>query len=177
MPTPILIIPGWQNSGPEHWQTLWERAHPEYLRVEQRNWEQPVCAEWVEALDFTLAMVPEPPLLVVHSLGCIAVAHWAARFSRPVRGALLVAPPDVERSDMPAETAGFAPIPRAPLPFPSILVASANDQYYTIERAGQLAAAWGSRFVNLGACGHINTEAGFGPWPEGERLLAELMQS
>jgi predicted alpha/beta hydrolase family esterase len=167
MLAPVLIVPGWQNSGPDHWQTLWERAHPAYLRVEQRDWERPVCTEWVDALDFTLAMVPEQPLLVAHSLGCIAVAHWAARFARPVRGALLVAPPDVERADMSAAIAGFAPIPRAPLPFPSILVASTTDPYCTIERAGQFAAAWGSRFVNLGACGHINTEAGFGPWPQG----------
>jgi predicted alpha/beta hydrolase family esterase len=177
MPTPVLIIPGWQNSGPEHWQTLWERAHPNYVRVEQRDWERPIAGDWVEALDFTLAVLPEPPALVAHSLGCIAVAHWASRFQRPIRGALLVAPPDVERADTPAEIAGFAPILLARLPFPSILVASVNDQYCTIERAAQFAAAWGSRFLNLGERGHINTDAGFGPWPEGERLLAELPQA
>ncbi len=177
MPAPVLIIPGWQNSGPEHWQTLWQTAHPTYLRVEQCDWERPIRAEWAEALDFTLAVLPEPPLLVAHSLGCILIAHWASRYQRPIRGALLVAPPDVERPDTPAEIAGFTPIPLARLPFPSILVASANDPYCTIERAEQLAAAWGSRLVNLGACGHINTEAGFGPWPQGERLLEQLMQS
>jgi predicted alpha/beta hydrolase family esterase len=176
-PTPVLIIPGWQNSGPEHWQTLWQRTHPDYLRVEQRDWERPVADDWVEALNFALAVLPEPPVLVAHSLGCITVAHWTSRFERPIRGALLVAPPDIERPDSPAEIVGFTPIPRARLPFPSILVASANDPYCTIERAAQFADAWGSRFVNLGACGHINVDAGFGPWPDGERMLSELLRA
>lgn len=175
MPTPVLIVPGWQNSGPAHWQTLWQQAHPEYIRVEQTDWERPVERDWVEALDYTIAVLPEPPVLVAHSLGCITVARWASRFQRPVRGALLVAPPDVERSDTPDEILGFAPIPLARLPFPNILVASTNDPYCTIERAQQLADAWGSRFVNVGAMGHINTDVGFGPWPQGERLLAELL--
>jgi predicted alpha/beta hydrolase family esterase len=175
MPAPVLIIPGWQNSGPGHWQTLWEQAHPDYIRVEQIDWQRPIAADWVDALDFTLGVLPEPPVLVAHSLGCIAVAQWAGRWLRPVRGALLVAPPDIERPDTPAEISGFAPIPLARLPFPSILVASTNDPYATIERARHFADAWGSRFVSIGACGHINTEAGFGPWPQGERLLADLL--
>lgn len=178
MPTHVLMLPGWQNSEPEHWQSLWERAHPEYARVPQQEWERPVRDDWVGTLDFTIEALPEPPVIVAHSLGCIAVAHWAAKSSRvslPVRGALLVAPPDLERPDAPVELAGFAPIPLARLPFPSIVVASTNDPYCTITRAEQFANAWGSRFVNVGAKGHINTDAGFGPWPEGERLLAELL--
>lgn len=172
----VLIIPGWSNSGPGHWQTLWERSDPRrFRRVEQADWDTPQRADWVRTLDAAIAAEPAPPVLVAHSLGCIAVAHWAAAHARPVAGALLVAPPDVERADMPGEIRGFAPIPRTPLPFRSILVASDNDEYATIGRAAEIAGWWGSELIRAGAMGHINTDAGFGPWPWGERLLRSLV--
>ncbi|HEV3051135.1 MAG TPA: alpha/beta hydrolase [Longimicrobium sp.] len=175
-PPRVLIVPGWTNSGPEHWQTLWERADPQrFCRVEQRDWDEPRVDDWVNALDAAIAAEPAPPVLVAHSLGCIAIAHWAARFARPVAGALLVAPPDVERADMPEPVRNFAPVPLRPLPFRSILVASDNDEYITLDRAKAFARAWGSELVHAGRAGHINTDAGFGPWPEGERLLASLI--
>ena len=113
-------------------------------------------------------------MLVAHSLGCLAVAHSARGRTLPIRAALLVAPPDVERPDFPPVVEGFAPIPREPLPFASIVVASRDDPFVTFERARELAGAWGSRVVDVGMGRHINTEAGFGPWPLGEQLLAEL---
>lgn len=172
----VLIVPGWNNSGPEHWQTLWERADPaRFRRVEQRDWDTPLLEDWVRTLDAAIAEEPAPAIVVAHSLGCIAVAHWAARHPRPVAGALLVAPPDVERADMPAEVRGFAPVPRTPLPFRSLLVASDNDEWVTMDRAAHFARAWGSELVRAGAAGHINTAAGFGPWPQGERLLESLL--
>lgn len=174
----ILIVPGWQNSGPGHWQTLWQRKHPEFMRVEQRDWERPMRAEWVATLDAAVASVGGPVALVAHSLGCITVAHWAAQApetARAVAGALLVAPPDITRTDNIPADAGFAPAPQTPLPFRSILVASENDPYCDYEDSRRLAAAWGSQFVSLGAAGHINTDAGYGPWPAGEALLASLL--
>jgi predicted alpha/beta hydrolase family esterase len=175
MSTPVLILPGWQNSEPEHWQSLWEAAHTEYARVPQQEWDRPRRADWVETLDFTVEALPAPPVIVAHSLGCIAVAHWGHATQHPVRGALLVAPPDLDRSDTPPDLVNFAPMPLQKLPFTTIVVASTNDPYCAIERAQQFAAAWSSRLVNVGPKGHINTGAGFGPWPEGERLLAELL--
>lgn len=171
---PVLIVPGWTGSGPDHWQSIWERSHTRFRRVEQRDWDAPECGEWVRTLDSAVREAAGPPLLVAHSLGCIAVAHWAARFDRPVAGALLVAPADVERPDAPEPIRGFAPVPLRPLPFPSILVASSDDPYLAPERARELARGWGSRLVEIGAAGHVNTAAGFGSWPEGLRLLAEL---
>lgn len=171
---PVLILPGYDSSGPEHWQSLWQRAHPEYRRVEQRDWTAPVCDEWVAALDHAVLAAAAPPVLVAHSLGCHTVVHHAARHGRPVRGALLVAPPDVDDPDFPPVIEGFRPVPRMPLPFPSIVVASSDDWYTTPDRAQALAEAWGSRFVLLERAGHINADAGFGPWPDGTRLLAEL---
>jgi predicted alpha/beta hydrolase family esterase len=171
----VLIVPGWENSGPGHWQTLWERMDPHrFRRVEQRNWDAPVLEDWIRALDAAIAAEPAPAVLVAHSLGCIAVAHWAARFARPVAGALLVAPADVERAGTPEPIRCFAPVPLRPLPFRSLLVASSSDEYLSMDRAQHFARCWASELVPIGAAGHINTAAGFGPWPQGERLLDAL---
>ena len=171
----VLLVPGWENSGPGHWQTLWERADPQrFRRVEQRDWDAPVLDDWIHALDAAIAAEPAPVVLVAHSLGCIAIAHWGARFARPVAGALLVAPADVERVDLPEPIRCFAPVPLRPLPFRTVLVASSNDEYLSMDRAGHFARCWGSELVPAGAAGHLNTAAGFGPWPEGERLLEAL---
>ena len=170
----VLIVPGWGDSGPEHWQSRWEQANPEFRRVVQRDWLSPVCREWVEALERAIRGAGAPVVLVAHSLGCVAVAHCARGRTLPVHGALLVAPPDVERPDFPDVIEGFAPIPREPLPFPSVVVASRDDQFSEFERTRALAVAWGSRLVDVGPLGHVNADAGLGPWPLGETLLAEL---
>jgi predicted alpha/beta hydrolase family esterase len=174
---PVLIVPGWTGSGPAHWQTRWERANPAYRRVEQADWDAPDVAAWVAVLDGAVRAAPAPPVLVAHSLGCIAVAHWAAA-GTPGRaaGALLVAPADVERPAAPAPIRCFAPIPRRPLPFPTVVVASRDDPYVAFDRAAALATAWGADLVDAGAAGHLNSDAGFGPWPAGEALLAGLLQ-
>jgi hypothetical protein len=171
----VLLVPGLYDSGPGHWQSLWHAAHPEYHRVVQRDWVNADRAEWVEALNRSIDAIGGPVVLAAHSLACITVAHWARTHgSSRVTGALLVAPSDVELPTFPAGTTGFAPVPLEPLPFPSILVASSDDEYITLQRARELGAAWRSRLVEVGAAGHINTDAGFGPWPEGEALLEQL---
>ena len=170
----VLMLPGYDDSGPGHWQSLWEAAHPEYCRVRQRSWTEPVCDEWVAALDAAIVAAAQDVVLVAHSLGCLSVAHHALRHERPVRGALLVAPPNADDPTFSPLIKGFRPIPRRPLPFPSILVGSDDDWYMGPDDARALAGAWGSRFVLLKNGGHVNADAGFGPWPDGERLLAEL---
>jgi predicted alpha/beta hydrolase family esterase len=170
---PVLIVPGYMNSGPGHWQSLLE-ASLNATRVEMPNWTFPRKVGWVDALDEAIGTFDEAPLLVAHSLGCIAVAHWARSTSREVAGALLVAPTDVERTDIPDVLRGFAPIPKSRLPFQSLVVASDDDPFMSELRARDLAKWWGSRFHLLRGAGHINTESGFGPWPAGEALLQEL---
>jgi predicted alpha/beta hydrolase family esterase len=176
MAPPVLIVPGWGDSGPQHWQTLWERANPGFRRVVQRDWQYPIRAEWVETLTREIRGTAQPAVVVAHSLGCIALAHCASGGALPLKGALLVAPPDVEDPDFPPVIEGFAPVPRARLPFPSVVVASRNDPFAAFERSRSLAEAWGSRFVDAGCGGHLNADAGFGPWPVGEALLAELLR-
>ncbi len=166
--TTVIIVPGLGNSGPDHWQTRWGQANPAYRRVRQRDWDHPQVDEWVEALDREIRRAPSAAILVGHSLGCITIAEWAQRCWTDIRGALLVAPADVDRRPF------FDTVPLWPLPFPSILVASENDPHLELERAKLFARHWGSRLVNLGQAGHINVESGFGPWPEGEALLREL---
>ena len=170
----LLIVPGYQNSGPGHWQSLWEAGLRDARRVEMPSWDFPRKVDWVETLDEAIAACPEPPLLVGHSLGCLAIAHWAGSHDREVRGALLAAPNDPERPEAPEATRSFAPLPRRRLPFPAILAASADDPFMDPARARQLAADWGARFVELGPCGHLNLASGHGPWPRGEALLADL---
>lgn len=172
----VIIVPGYTNSGPKHWQSLWEEKHPEYKRVEQRDWDKPIKSEWVETLDKFLAEIDKPIALVGHSLGCITIAHWAHENRGEIQGALLVAPADVERPDTPPEIQNFRPVPLEPLPFPGIVVASSNDPYVSLQRAELFAKCWGCRFVNIGPSGHIDTAAGFGPWRQGEVLLQQLLR-
>lgn len=181
MKPPVLIVPGWTNSGPAHWQSLWENEHSTWERLEQSDWDAPEADAWILALDVAVdelaARAREVPVLVGHSLGALLIAKWvAARPGARAAAALLVAPPDVERSDAPPELACFAPMPRARLPFPTLLAASRNDPYASWDRATEFAATWGSALHDCGAAGHLNTAAGYGPWTEGERLLASLLQ-
>jgi predicted alpha/beta hydrolase family esterase len=172
---PVLILPGLGGSGPEHWQTHWETKNPDFIRVEQGDWDNPDLDEWVATLDGYIARQPAPPLLVAHSLSCALVAHWAERHHRRVHGALLVAPSDVDSpAHTPAEVRGFSPMPLQRLPGTIIVVASEDDPYVDFARAEFFAQSWGARFVNAGKCGHINSASGLGDWRLGQRTLAEL---
>ncbi|HXJ80911.1 MAG TPA: alpha/beta hydrolase [Candidatus Methylomirabilis sp.] len=173
---PVLILPGYGDSGPDHWQSHWERADPSVRRVGQDDWLTPKLGHWLATLGQYVSECAAPPVLVAHSLGCPLVAHWASRSSSLARGALLVAPADVESELRTSEEVrNFSPVPLVRLPFPSIVVASTDDPFVSLDRAVAFATAWGSRLVTLERAGHINADAGFGPWPEGLRLLAELM--
>jgi predicted alpha/beta hydrolase family esterase len=174
----IVIVPGYTNSGPEHWQTRWERKLSTTRRVEQDAWDRPVREAWSSRLRETVEACRRPVVLVAHSLGVITVVH-AAPILHPdvVRGAFLVAPADVEDPDViPVMDPSFAPVPRDPLPFPSLLVASRSDPYCSYERAEDLAFAWGSALLDAGEAGHLNTESGYGPWPEGLMRFAGFLK-
>jgi uncharacterized protein len=175
MAAPVLIIPGLGGSGPEHWQSLWQARLPDARRVEQADWDKPGRAGWIAQLDAAVAQSKEPPILVAHSLSCALVACWAAAHKRPVHGALLVAPAAVESdTHTPPEAHVFRPLPMTPLPFPTIVAASRDDPYVAFRRAIDMAKAGGAELIDIGEAGHINTSAGYGEWPEGERLLRRL---
>jgi predicted alpha/beta hydrolase family esterase len=171
----VLVLAGLWNSGPQHWQTLWEQKNPEWERVAHRDWSNPVCSEWVAELDAAIAACEGPPLLVAHSLGTMLVAQWARSGSNlKIAGAFLVCPSDVEADSYPVDKNGFAPVPMETLPFPTLMVTSTNDPFVKIERAREIARAWGSKLVEIGEAGHVNGDAGYGIWPEGEKLLEQF---
>jgi len=176
MENPVFVVPGHGNSGPAHWQSIWQSARPEWHRLQVDDWDLAVCDEWVSALDRQAGGLGSDLVVVAHSLGCLAVAHWAARCTPRIRGALLVAVPDPQAAAFPADTAlGFEPLPSDRLPFPSIVVASSDDPYGSAAYANERARAWGSEFVEVGARGHINAASGLGDWPDGYRLLQRLL--
>jgi predicted alpha/beta hydrolase family esterase len=170
----ILIQPGLGNSGPQHWQSLWEKEF-NFPRIEQKEWETPVCADWIATInDYVSKYDPQNVILVGHSLACTTIAYWAQQYDVIIKGALLVGPSDTEADTYPPGTTGFKPVPLIRLPFPSIVVASTNDYYVTLDRAKQFADSWGSELVNIGDAGHINVLSGFGEWNVGLELLKTL---
>ena len=177
LPLRVLLLPGWQNSGPGHWQSRWENLHG-YRRVEQDDWLWPKRGDWMARLDDVLQQDSSPAVLVAHSLGCQLVAAWAAhsRHTPFVKAAFLVAPPDPEREDMPPQLYNWRPIVREHLPFASLVVTSSDDPYGSPERAAAMAVDWGSDSAMLGARGHINGDSGLGDWPEGHAMLAALIK-
>ncbi|HEY9261066.1 RBBP9/YdeN family alpha/beta hydrolase [Chitinophaga sp.] len=173
----VLTAPGLGSSGPLHWQTLWEQSIPGTKRIEQTDWETPACEQWVAQIEKAVKAAGPQVVVAAHSLACMALVHWARQSKTPITGALLVAPADAEGPAFPGVATGFAPIPLVKLPFETIIVASTNDPYCSLERAAFFAEKWGSRFVNAGAKGHINSESGLGEWSEGQNLLKELVQN
>ncbi len=177
--TTVLTVPGLGNSGPLHWQTLWEAARAGIARVELGMWNAPRRNVWVSKLDQAVRTARAPVILVAHSLGCMTVAWWAALAGQPwgwpVAGALLVAPPDVGHADLQHVAGEFGPHPKTILPFPAIVVASRNDPYAPIERAYDMAKDWGAGFVDAGTIGHINATSGVGAWHEAMALLDRLV--
>lgn len=171
----VLILPGWQNSGPEHWQSRWEAQHG-FERVQQADWDLPLRGDWMMQLEQALLADPQPSVLVAHSLGCQLVASWAAHSKNTanVRGALLVAPPDTAHPDTPPQLVSWRAISRQPLPFPSHLLYSTNDPFCESNRALAMARDWGSQAQSLGESGHINADSGLGDWPAGIELVRQL---
>ena len=173
--TNYLIVPGLGNSGPEHWQSYFETCLDDAYRIEQRDWDSPTCADWISAIDQKVGeFEPSTVVLVGHSLGCMAIAHWANQYKRQIRGALLVAPSDPEAPAYTFPTCGFTPVPLKKIAFTTVVVSSSNDQWVSMERAKYFAHRWRSKLVNLGAAGHVNVASGHTRWDEGLRILRTI---
>lgn len=178
--TPLcLTLPGLDGSGPDHWQSHWERARPDTQRVDLGNWSQPSRNAWIARLERAIAEARGPVVLVAHSLSCHLVAWWAALAgavaARPVIGAMLVAPPDLDRVSLDRRIAEFAPSPRSILPFPTVVVASRDDPWCEFGRAREMAGNWLAAFCDAGEIGHINSLSGIGDWAGGQRVLDRLL--
>lgn len=180
-PSHVLILPGWQNSGSEHWQSRWEALYG-YVRVEQHDWMRPLRGDWTVRLEEILldqaASNQQPCVLVAHNLGCLLVAAWAAhsRNTHLVKAAFLVAPGDAAREELRPLLTSWARVTMQRLPFKSILLGSQNDPFCSLTRAQAFASAWGAEFIDYGAAGHINGEFGLGDWSQGHNILMRLKE-
>jgi uncharacterized protein len=170
----VLLVPGIGNSGPSHWQSLWEAEDEQCKRVHQRDWDHPVYVDWMAALEIAVREAGPKPLIVAHSLGCLLVARWLSQTSQEIAAAFLVAVPDPDGANFPQQATGFSPVPPVQLPCASMVVASTDDPYGDITYSRRCADFWGSRFVNIGNAGHINAASGLGEWSQGRLLLERL---
>ncbi len=172
----ILIVPGYTNSGPDHWQSRWQRRLKTARRVEQAEWSKPVREDWTERMAAAVNASTRPVVIIAHSLGVAIAVQAIPDYRKKVAGAFFAAPPDVENPEIrPKHLMTFGPYPRDPLPFPSVTIASRNDPFSTFEKAEDIAAAWGSLFIDARNAGHLNAKSGHGPWPEGSMILAKFL--
>jgi predicted alpha/beta hydrolase family esterase len=171
--TPVFIA-GIDNSGPEHWQSMWHSRVPNGVWVEHRSWDHPDRDVWVREFDDALKAIKGPKLLIAHSLGCTLVAEWASEHQdEAVVGSFLAAVPDVHGTEFPSAAVGFGTSRQVRLPFPTVVVASEDDPYGSLEHSSAVAERLGARLVNIGRKGHINTGSGLGDWPEGWSILSD----
>ena len=185
----IVIVPGWQNSGPEHWQTRWANSFKTARRVVQDDWDNPNLKDWTQRIVDTVASSSRPVVLVAHSLGVPAVVFaGSALQGSNVLGAFLVAPADLDHSAFwpdsggerwppPHGDGGYVTMPIARLPFPADLIVGNNDLYCSLARAEKLAGLWGATLVHAGETGHINAASGHGPWPEGLLQFGKFLRA
>lgn len=174
--TDIVIVPGLGGSGPDHWQSRWQAKLPNAHRVEQRDWDNPIRPAWIATLAETVRRCERAVVIVAHSLGVVTTVEAAAEGVIEIAGAFLVCPPGEQAiGDVAAIDPRFAPIPRGRLNFPSVLVGSRNDPYASIEETAGLAEAWGATLIDAGEAGHVNTDSGHGPWPEGLMSFAGFL--
>jgi predicted alpha/beta hydrolase family esterase len=174
--TNYFIVPGLGNSGPTHWQTYFQQSGNNFYKIEQQEWDAPACTDWIETIERNVSTFdPSTVILIGHSLGCATIVHWAAKYKRQIKGAMLVAPSDLEAPQYNFPATGFAPIPLDKINFKTIVVASADDIWVSLERAKYFAESWGSEFINIGTAGHINAASGHTNWDEGMRILKTLV--
>lgn len=169
-----IIVPGWKDSSPDHWQTHWAQCLPHAQRVIQSDWMNPDPSEWNATVARYVGRAECPVLLVAHSLGCLAVVNLPVPLQAKVAAALLVAPPDVERHSAPDSIRRFGAVPLRSVGFQTMVVASDNDPYCSLGRARQFAAVWGSSIQILPGAGHINGDSNLGEWSQGLKWFAAL---
>lgn len=177
----VLIVPGLREHVAEHWQTLLEARLCKVRSVPPLDTDKLDCGARVRAIQHALEPIDGPVILVAHSAGVLMVAHWAARHTRRIKGALLAAPPDLAAqwpegypSPQTLRAQGWDPLPEGPLPFRSIVAASTDDHLASLQAVTRMAEGWGAELRNFGAVGHLNPAAGYGHWPDAEALVLEL---
>jgi predicted alpha/beta hydrolase family esterase len=172
----LVTVPGLHGSEDAHWQSWLEGEVPSARRVEQRDWDTPHLDTWSDAVRDVLASVDGPVVIAAHSFGCLATAHALSHaragalhsHGASVKGVLFVAPAS------PAKFRFAGAFSARRLDTLSLVVGSETDPWMSLDEARTLGQRWNSAFVNLGDAGHINTAAGFGPWPLARHFVETL---
>ncbi|MGM5630810.1 alpha/beta fold hydrolase [Apibacter raozihei] len=169
-------IPGLGGSDTEHWQTYFEKSSESMIRIEQKDWDSPECEDWINTIEKKLQPYYDKHeiVLIGHSLGCATIAHWAKKFKKTIKGALLVAPSDIENPAYTFPANGFTPMPLEKINFKTVVVYSTDDPWVSVERASYFAKCWGSELRSVGNAGHINVASGYGVWEEGQHILKSI---
>lgn len=164
----FVLVPGFKNSGPEHWQSVWERHGPHFARIAQSRWDNPDVDLWVDATRRLLAARGKPAILIGHSLGALAAICLAGEAHPLVAGLMLVA------TARPSRFEAVDRVPHRALGVPSVMVASQNDPLMRFSRAEYWSRLWGAELIDIGEAGHINAESGYGSWGQGLEILVRL---
>lgn len=182
-----LIVPGLNNSGSNHWQTLLEEKLSNARRVNQTDWDSPKIIPWARNVQNGILEAESPVILIAHSFGVLACVIGASRITDKVAGAFYVAPADpvkftsagqiLSEAAQNWDTGLYNLVPKDRLGYPAIVAASQDDPYMAFKRAAWWATKWQSRFISLGFAGHVNPNSGYGDWPEGEKLHQELIET
>ncbi|MGY4711995.1 RBBP9/YdeN family alpha/beta hydrolase [Mycolicibacterium sp. CBM1] len=173
---PMVFVPGIGDSGPDHWQSLWQLASGG-ARIAPASYAEPELGDWLQALTRAVEGMPSAPVVIAHSLGCLAAIAWAAtpQAVGRVAGYFLVAVPDPHERGFPLAASTFRDVVAHRLVMPAMIVASANDPYGSLRYSRGVAARTGATLRTVGRRGHINAASGVGAWPVGQRLLAEFV--
>ena len=182
-----LIVPGLNNSGSNHWQTLLEEKLSNARRVNQTDWDSPKIIPWARNVQNAILEAESPAILIAHSFGVLASVVGASRVTDKVAGALYVAPADpvkftsagqiLSEAAQNWDTGLYNLVPKERLGYPAIVAASQDDPYMAFKRAAWWATKWHCRFISLGFAGHVNANSGYGDWPEGEMLYQDLIET
>jgi hypothetical protein len=167
----FVLVPGINDSGPEHWQSFWQKRHGFWLRVAQSRWNNPDIGLWIDAIRRLLETTRRPAILVGHSFGALASCCVTASGQHKIAGLMLVAPAEPARFEVEDR------VPTTPLGVPCIVVASHNDPVVRFPRAVYWSKVWNANLADVGEAGHINAESGFGPWPYGLQVLKDLVET
>ncbi len=172
----ILVLPGLGGGTDGHWYARWQAGLKTAEWVALDDWARPARDAYVQAILAAVAAADRPVVLVGHGYGSLAAVHAASDLAGGrVRGAFLTAVPDVDIPGARSVAETYRPLPRDPLPFPSLVLASRNDPHCAFEVAEDLAGAWGSRLVDLRESGNVDPDSGHGPWPEGLMTFGKFL--
>ena len=149
----LLLVRGHDAVAARRWLADWQGRFPDAVAVELGLWDKPHRNTWVNKLNLAIQHAGRPVVVVTEGLACAALVWWA-EYERPsaqgpVAGALLIDPPDVDRPGRDPRLAAFPSIPRSPLPFAAVLLATPGRDSQGLRSLQNLAVDWDCPFDTI----------------------------